>query len=268
MTDQWTLNRLNFAGDWKGQGAWFGRDGSGALDLVVPQRVIDPTTYAISFSDPDTGVWDGSGLFFAPGGHATYAISRASYNAGGGCWQFQGAGGQSSLSLDPQRPRFGHEINLFNGRSRSMLVLLWEWTDGHWCLQTVGAAAFRCRQSREVEQSRAVPDSLQELLEPLTGWQGTVEQLRPQTGTAGRVRWLGSTEFAPEQLLRSSCSAVMPDGLVFSVPEVLPEGAFQLEIGGLLSAESFQQITIEVDADGRLISWERRRFQNNLGRSS
>ena len=126
-----------------------------------------------------------------------------------------------------------------------MLVLLWEWTDGHWCLQTVGAVAFRCHQSTEVEQSRPVPDSVQELLEPLTGWRGTVEQLRPQAGTAGRVRWLGSTVFAPEQLLRSSCSAVMPDGLVFSVPEVLPEGAFQLEIGGLLSAESFQQITIQ-----------------------
>ena len=60
----------------------------------------------------------------------------------------------------------------------------------------------------------------------------------------------------------------MPDGLVFSVPEELPGGAFQLEIGGLLSAELFQQISIQVDADGRLITWERRRFQNSLGRSS
>ncbi|QNI95889.1 hypothetical protein SynA15127_02834 [Synechococcus sp. A15-127] len=268
MTDQWTLNRLNFAGDWQGPGAWFGRDAAGRLDLASPNRVIDPTRYRISFPDDDNGRWDGSGLMFAKGGHASYAISRASYNAGGGCWQFQGAGGQSSLSLDQQRPRFGHEINLFSGRSRSMLVLLWEWTDSHWCLHMVGAVAFRCRQSMEIEQVRPVPDSAEALLEPLRGWRGTAEQLRPQQGTGGRVRLLGSTTFAPEQLLRSSCSAVMPDGLVFSVPEELPGGAFQLEIGGLLSAELFQQISIEVDADGRLITWERRRFQNSLGRSS
>ena len=268
MTDQWTLNRRNFAGHWQGCGHWFERDGSGRLDLQHPTRRIDPTTYAIFFSDDDHGVWDGSGLAFAPGGQATYPISRATYNAGGGCWQFPGAGGQSSLGLNPDRPRFGHEINLFCGRSRSMLVLLWEWTDSHWCLHTVGAVAFRCRQSMEMEQVRPVPDSAAALLEPLRGWRGTAEQLRPQQGTDGRVRLLGSTTFAPEQLLRSSCSAVMPDGLVFSVPEELPGGAFQLEIGGLLSAELFQQISIQVDADGRLITWERRRFQNSLGRSS
>ena len=122
--DQWTLNRCNFEGQWRGRGAWFGRDATEKLDLASPIRVIDPTTYDISFSDPDNGVWDGSGLFFAPGGRATYAISRDSYNKGGGCWQFEGAGGQSSLSLDPCRGRFGHEINLFHKRSRSMLVLI------------------------------------------------------------------------------------------------------------------------------------------------
>ena len=124
MTDQWMLNRSNFAGRWQGPGIWFGRDGSDRLDLTSPQRVIDPTTYVIRFSDADHGVWDGSGLAFAPGGQATYDISRSSYNAGGGCWQFEGAGGQSSLRLDLARGRFGHEINLFRGRSRSMLSLI------------------------------------------------------------------------------------------------------------------------------------------------
>ena len=83
MTDQWTLNRRNFAGHWQGCGSWFERDGSGRLDLQHPTRRIDPTTYAITFSDDDHGVWDGSGLAFAPGGKATYPISRATYNAGG-----------------------------------------------------------------------------------------------------------------------------------------------------------------------------------------
>ena len=62
MTDQWVLNRSNFAGCWQGPGTWFGRDGSDRLDLTSPQRVIDPTTYVIRFSDADHGVWDGSGL--------------------------------------------------------------------------------------------------------------------------------------------------------------------------------------------------------------
>ena len=62
------LNRSNFAGCWQGPGIWFGRDGSDRLDLTSPQRVIDPTTYVIRFSDADHGVWDGSGLAFAPGG--------------------------------------------------------------------------------------------------------------------------------------------------------------------------------------------------------
>ena len=151
MTDQWTLNRCNFAGHWQGCGSWFERDGSGRLDLQHPTRRIDPTTYAISFSDDDHGVWDGSGLAFAPGGQATYPISRATYNAGGGCWQFPGAGGQSSRGLDAERPRFGHEINLFCGRSRSMLVLLWEPLDGCWRLQRVGAVGFRCLNSPDPE---------------------------------------------------------------------------------------------------------------------
>ena len=53
MTDQWVLNRSNFAGCWQGPGTWFGRDGSDRLDLTSPQRVIDPTTYVIRFSDAD-----------------------------------------------------------------------------------------------------------------------------------------------------------------------------------------------------------------------
>ena len=66
MTDQWTLNRRNFEGHWQGCGYWFERDGSDRLDLHCPSRRIDPTTYVISFSDDDHGVWDGSGLALPP----------------------------------------------------------------------------------------------------------------------------------------------------------------------------------------------------------
>lgn len=126
---QWELNRRNFEGRWCGTSSWFLRDERGRLDLHTPSRVIDNTCYAIGFSDADTGVWDGSGLLFAPGGQRCLPLSREGYNSGGQCWQFAGAGGQSSLVVDPTQSRFGHEVNLFHEgsafRSRSMLVLLW-----------------------------------------------------------------------------------------------------------------------------------------------
>ena len=53
----------------------------------------------------------------------------------------------------------------------------------------------------------------------------------------------------------------MPDGLVFSVPEHLPEGDFQMEIGGLLAAGLFQQLSIVFDANSCLTAWERRLYQ-------
>ena len=261
MMDQWALNRLNFEGCWLGRGAWFRRDAQDRLDLASPIRVIDPTTYDISFSDPDTGVWDGSGLFFAPEGKARYDISRSTYNGGCGCWQFQGAGGQSSLMADPDRGRFGHEINLFHGRSRSMLVLIWEPVGTRWRLQLVGAVGFRCRNASVPEPERPAPRSAEAMLAPLRGWSGVAETFRPQPGCIGQVSAPQPSVFVPEQFMRHERSAVMPDGLVFSVPEHLPEGAFQLEIGGLLGAGLFQQLSIGFDANSRLKAWERRRFQ-------
>ena len=67
--------------------------------------------------------------------------------------------------------------------------------------------------------------------------------------------------FDPIQLLHNDCSAVMPDGLVFSVPSELPNEPFSLEIGGRLGAALFQQISIHFDPSGQLMAWERRRFR-------
>lgn len=265
MTDQWTLNRRNFEGNWQGCGHWFERDDSDQLDLKNPSRRIAPTTYVISFSDDDNGVWDGSGLAFAPGGRATYSISRATYNGGGGCWQFPGAGGQSSLGLNADRPRFGHEINLFCGRSRSMLVLLWEPRDGHWRLQQVGAVGFRCLNSSDPEPERPTDETPEALLAPIQGWRGERQTLRPQAGVKGQAENAAPLVFEPSQLLHNNCSAAMPDGLVFSVPREIPEQAFSLEIGGRLSAELFQQISIHFDASCQLKAWERRRFRSAEG---
>ena len=260
IKDQWTLNRLNFQGCWQGRGAWFGRDADDRLDLASPIRVMDPTTYDISFSDPETGVWDGSGLFFAPGGHARYDISRSSYNTGGGCWQFQGAGGQSSLVPDSDRRRFGHEINLFHDRSRSMLVLIWEPVGTRWRLQLVGAVGFRCRKTSAPEPKRPVSMPPKAMLTSVEGWTSEAETFRPQPGCIGQVCAAQPSVFVPEQFMRHEQTAVMPAGLIFSVPEYLPDGPYQLEVGCLHTAGLFQQLSIVFDANGHLTSWERRRF--------
>ena len=260
MVDQWALNRLNFQGCWQGRGTWFGRDSEDRLDLESPVRVMDPTTYDISFSDPETGVWDGSGLFFAPGGHARYDISRSSYNTGGGCWQFQGAGGQSSLVPDSDRRRFGHEINLFHDRSRSMLVLIWEPVGTRWRLQLVGAVGFRCRKTSAPEPKRPVSMPPKAMLTSVEGWTSEAETFRPQPGCIGQVCAAQPSVFVPEQFMRHEQTAVMPAGLIFSVPEYLPDGPYQLEVGCLHTAGLFQRLSIVFDANGHLTSWERRRF--------
>ena len=260
MVDQWALNRLNFQGCWQGRGTWFGRDSEDRLDFESPVRVMDPTTYDISFSDPETGVWDGSGLFFAPGGHARYDISRSSYNTGGGCWQFQGAGGQSSLVPDSDRRRFGHEINLFHDRSRSMLVLIWEPVETRWRLQLVGAVGFRCRKTSAPEPKRPVSMPPKAMLTSVEGWTSEAETFRPQPGCIGQVSAAQPSVFVSEQFMRHEQTAVMPAGLIFSVPEYLPDGAYQLEVGCLHTAGLFQQLSIVFDANGHLTSWERRRF--------
>ena len=138
-----------------------------------------------------------------------------------------------------------------------MLVLLWEPLNGRWQLQRVGAVDFRCQNSSNPEPDRPECGTPEALLQPLRDWTGQREILRPQPGALVSVEVTSPLTFDPHQLLHNDCSAVMPDGLVFSVPSVLPEAAFSLEIGGRLAAELFQQITIRFDALGHLTRWER-----------
>nr|WP_259735431.1 hypothetical protein [Synechococcus sp. CS-1329] len=168
---QWDLNRLNFEGRWCGTSRWYERAGDGLLDLSSPVAVIEDTCYAISFSDPDSGLWDGSGLRFAPDGRRRLPLSRASYNGGGQCWQFRGAAGQSSLVLDSRHPRFGHEVNLFRGRSRSMLVLLYAPAPAlGWRLQSLGVVPFRCSLAAEPDPARPAASDWRALLAEQEGW--------------------------------------------------------------------------------------------------
>ncbi|MEB3307376.1 MAG: hypothetical protein VKK98_04395 [Cyanobacteriota bacterium] len=277
---QWELNRRNFQGRWCGSSQWFLRDGHGVLDLEQPSRVIDDTCYAIDFSDADTGVWDGSGLLFAPEGRRRLPLSRAGYNSTGQCWQFTGAGGQSSLAVDPQQSRFGHELNLFaqgsDWRSRSMLVLLWGRRDRDadtpgqgspsWQLDAVGAVPFRCSLAAAAEPPRP-QRPWQELLAEQRGWPGLLERLEPGVWPCHDPQPECCTPFNPGVFLEKLPGGGLPlvagcvDGLVFAVPEWLPAGAFDLQVGCRLAADRFDLISITFGADQRLQAWERRRFR-------
>ena len=259
MTDQWERNRLNFEGVWQGCSEWFVRQEGGELDLQQPTTVVENTRYAISFEDADTGLWDGTGLFLAPGGAAQYPLSRSTYNGSGACWQFEAAGGQSSLEVPTDLPRFGHEINFFCGRSRSMLVLLWKPDGSDWRLNAIGAVAFRCQLSEDKEPARPQPSSIEALLAPLHGCSGVIERFLPHPGLSGQPSVPEPITWDPQPFLQSEVGGVFADGLVCGVPERLPSAGFRLEVG-CLQPSRFQQLSIVFDDQRRLQCWERRAF--------
>mgnify|MGYP002830352748 CR=1 FL=1 len=258
---QWDLNRENFDGRWLGCSRWFQRSKAGDLNLTEPSDVIEDTCYDISFLDQDTGLWDGSGLKFAPGGTARHPISSKIYNQSGHCWQFTGAGGQSSVQLTAGSKRFAHELNFFQGRSRSMLVLIWIEQDECWRLDAVCAVPFRCGRSTPAEPQRLTDGRpLQQQLAELTGWGGALESLTP--GESGLPAAVGAAEpFALERFCRHGITAAFCDGLICSVPETLSTGAFTLEVGCRVAPECFQQLSLIYDEAQRLQRWERRRYQ-------
>jgi hypothetical protein len=267
---QWDLNRLNFQGRWCGTSRWYERDADGLLDLSSPVAVIEDTCYAISFSDPDTGLWDGSGLRFARDGRRRLPLARASYNGGGQCWQFRGAAGQSSLMLDSRQPRFGHEVNLFRGRSRSMLVLLYAPAPAPgWRLQSLGVVPFRCSLAAEPDPARPAASDWRALLAEQEGWPGELERLEPQRWPAADPEPQPCAPFHSRQFSGhgisadpSACiTAGFADGLICSLPEVLPQGAFALQVGCRLDADHFQQVSFHYDSQQRLTAWELRRFR-------
>ena len=264
MTDQWERNRLNFEGVWHGRSQWYVRQEGGELRLDQPSTVVENTRYAISFDDADTGLWDGTGLFLAPGGAAQYPLSRSTYNASGACWQLEGAGGQSSLQVPTDQPRFGHEINLFHGRSRSMLVLLWKPDGSDWRLNAIGAVAFRCQRSEACEPARPQASSIEALLAPLDGWQGVAERMEPQPGVAAQPSIPEPITWDPQPFLQAELQGVFADGLVCGVPERLPSGGFRLEVG-CLQPTRFQQLSIVFDQQQTLQCWERRLFAPSHG---
>ncbi len=270
---QWELNRLNFEGRWCGPSHWYERRASGALDLSGPSTSVADTCYSIRFSDADTGLWDGRGLRFAPEGRRQLPLSRASYNRGGQCWQFRGAAGQSSLAVDPRQPRFGHEVNLFRGRARSMLVLLYARPEPEpepepgragasgWRLRSLGVVPFRCSLAPRPDPPRPPAGDWRAVLAEQEGWPGQLERLEPHHWPATDPEPLSCEPFRPDSFCCGSLNAGFADGLLCSLPEQLPPGAFRLEVGCRFDADHFHQVSLLHDAEQRLTAWELRRFR-------
>jgi hypothetical protein len=270
---QWQLNRENFEGRWQGPTRWYGRNGLGELDLERPELELPHSTYTIRFDSPTSGSWHGVGLRFAPGGERRIPLAAHTYNQGGNCWQFPGAGGQSSLVV-PEPPgagaasgaRFGHEINLFHRRCRTMLVALWlpqpAAPEGArpWRLEQLAVTPFRCSLGAQ-DPPRFPVAQPQAFLEQLRGWRGERERLRPGGGPDHEVPAQACEPFEPAGFSAAGLTAGFADGLVASLPEWLPQDAFSLEVGALLAPDLFTRIRVLFDAAGRLEAWERLRYR-------
>jgi hypothetical protein len=97
-------------------------------------------------------------------------------------------------------------------------------------------------------------------LKEMEGWSGEEERLEPgeELGQEARSRPCGP--FRLEDFACHSLTAGFDDGLVASLPEVLPSGAFRLEVGARLEPERFTRISVVFGAGGELQAWERRRY--------
>lgn len=259
---QWELNRRNFDGTWLATSRWYERQGNIPLDLSRSSSTKPDTRYAITFSDADNGVWDGSGLSYAAGGAMVLPMTRATYNGGGtgGCWHFDSTAGQSSTSVNAASARFGHEVNLFTARSRSMLILLWtragEGEAARWRLNSVGAPPFRCQRGGAPDPPRCALKGVTEMLEEQRGWKGTVETLVPGEWPVDAPAPQACEAFRPELFACNEVTAGFEDGLVCSVPEYLPDGAFVLHVGCRLEENRFDQVSLVFDTSRNLARWE------------
>lgn len=260
---QWDLMRASFDGDWQGVTTWYNRDQRGGFDLQAGESDPAGSLYSIRFSDPDSGVWHGTGLRFAPGGVRRIPLARHSYNLDNHCWHFPHTAGQSSLEMDGSSARAGHEVNFFTARSRSMLIALYRLQqDGSLVLDAIAATPFRCsRADRDPPRERC--SSIEQLLAGVSGWRGVEQQLRPgQWSTESQPQPLQlATQFEAESFQLNDINACFADNLVCSLPSQLNDGCFELSFGCLLTSELFVHLLIEFDHDHRLVSWIERRYQ-------
>ncbi|MGL6132939.1 MAG: hypothetical protein ACRC1L_01920 [Prochlorococcaceae cyanobacterium] len=260
---QWDLMRASFDGDWLGMTTWYGRDAHG-MDLN--HGTCNPTgsLYAIRFSDADTGEWHGTGLRFAPGRERRFPLNRHHYNLGNNCWHFPETAGQSSLEMGGSAARAGHEVNFFTGRSRSMLVALYQrQADGRMILDSIAAIPFRCKRAHQ-DPVREQPESLDALFMTVAGWPGVEQELRPGLSSELATQIKPLKPFNAESLCRHDVNGFFLDNLICSLPGCLPEGSFALHFGCLLDASSFVHLIIDYDENHQLIRWVERRYHPTM----
>ena len=260
---QWDLMRASFDGDWQGVTSWYGRDSTG-MNLTRGDSDPAGSIYAIRFSDANTGLWHGTGLRFAPGGERRFPLFRHSYNLSNNCWHFPDTAGQSSLEMDGSAGRAGHEVNFFNGRSRSMLIALYQRReDQSMVLQSIAATPFRCKRAL-IDPVRPKPDSMHDVFQAITGWPGIEQELRPGQGSENSTQGKSIAGFDAVSFRKYDINGCFLDGLLCSLPECLPEGAFDLNFGCLLNANSFVHLIIGYDGSHQLVSWVERRYQPTI----
>ena len=157
---QWELMKSDFRGKWKGKTIWFKKDKGdergGKMDhqafiaemngsmLPEPDLVVKETQYHIYFLDADTGVWNGTGLAFAPNGVTRFPLTRKTFNESGRTFCFKGIGARCSLNTNEKK--LGCELNFLYERSRSMIVSMYMLNEatGKLLLDSVGITTFRC----------------------------------------------------------------------------------------------------------------------------
>jgi hypothetical protein len=255
----WEWMRDSFDGDWLGTTTWYERDSHG-VNLERGITNATPSLYAIRFADAHSGEWHGTGLRYAPGGERRFPLHRHTYNLGYNCWHFLQTAGQSSLRMDADLAKAGHEVNFFHGRSRSMLVVLYQpWADGHLRLESIAATSFRCERS-EPEPSRPGFTSLEALLVVPAGWPGMESTLNPGVHSEQTAPGRPCPGFTADTFLQHGVSGVFEDQLVCSLPDQLPVGSFELHVGCLVEPETFVHCLIGFDADHHLVGWRERRY--------
>ena len=245
------------------------------LWLHVPAEEKKDVSYTISFSDADTGIWDGKGLRFAPGGKMKLNLSRETYNggpgSGGSCAQFEGLGLQSAIIMDPTvpdlPPKCGHEINFFHRRSRSMIVALWALDaaakEPTLRLSTVGIAPFRDglpeAQSQREDKVRVCgkAGTALDMLGALEGWAGVRQVYTREVKPTGNVLVPPQdVRFDLDVYSKAAACHRFDDNLIFAGPDEIRAGVpFRLVFGCQPADDVYKQLAVAYDATGTLVDW-------------
>lgn len=244
----------------------------GTLDLDAASQVIDDSCYHISFTDADTGTWDGTGLRLAPGGKKLLRISRKTCNASGKVVGFLGCGAQVSTNLHGG-PMAGIEANFFFNRSRSMIVVLYRKASepragaAAMTLNSVAVAPFRCAFGCDVPRTDTVTP-LPELLAAVAGWAGQEQSYPANRVLEDEGEWRAVADpFAPSHVLNlvpePRIAKAFRDGLFFVGPPTLVPGVPVRWVVGVRHSGGgpFKVLVIDFDAQGDRVGQTLREYR-------